>query len=584
MKKVFITKVPPTGAMCKAGDWLPIQASAELDALTAKGYEFQTESEYNAVKAREQAEQSAQANAVKAREILIDGEITRARDRGVFAAKEDVSTVRAEALEMEAFRPGMGVKYLADKQPVKAQDASLKDRLTASDQPIRVQVVSEGVRELVRGFIHASEPFTKTVRQGGILTVCRNDSKAMSDAIMASRNRAIITGELIRAIEGGANFTLQDMVKAGDYVDPASNNPLGTLNSTLVLTWNLGYLKNMLPMLNDVVTSISNQPIEFGQMAKVRYITVPKYQKKTSTTAWSTAQSGNTVDVNVSLTNYNGVPIAFPETILGATVRQLHNEMKTPQLYSLGESMVYNLVNTIINGNTRYANDGSTTSTIKFGNVAEGGTANGIPAFGVTGSTLATFTADLPAYMDQYKLAGGQEPPGTSVEDLARFAWLHHSVYANLAADTNLMLNQSIWGAVAGKGGNLMATGVLPPLGNVKISKSQLVRDGLSETSDGATPPLYSVTVPATAPASVLGFAGTRNSLLFASRVPTDYTKVMPEIPSTAAVELVTEPSTGLTFMVVKYLDHAYEISNARVSLMFGMAIGDERQGFILKV
>lgn len=581
MKKVFIIKVPSEGAMCKVGDWLPIKASAELDALSAKGYEFQTEAEHNAIKATADAEKRANDNAIRARETLIEGALTAARARGVYAEKENVDTVRAEALEMEAFKPGMGVKFLNDKQVVKAREDLTQRLILQAGEVMPVRIVSDSVRDLVGGFIQASEPFTKTAKQGGILTLARNNQQAMTEAIMASRNRALIVGELIKAIEGGADFTLQDMVKAGDYVDPAANNPLGTLNSTLVLTWNLGYLRNQLPMLTDIVTDISSQPIAFGQMAKTRYIAVPKYQKKTASTAWSTAQTGNTVDVNVSCNIYNGVPIAFPETLLGATVRQLHNEMKTPQLYSLGESIIYNLVNTIINGNTRFANDGTTTTTIKFGTVAEGGTATGIAAFGISGSTLATFTADLPSYMDTGKLPGGDEQSG---EDLQRFAWIHHTVYASLAADTNLMLNQSIWGAVAGKGGNLMATGLLPPLGNIKVRKSQLVRDGLTEDSNGATPALYSIGVPATAPASTLGFAGTRNSLLFVSRVPTDYTKVMPEIPSTAAVELVSEPLTGLTFMVVKFLDHAYEVSNARVALMWGQAIGDERQGFLLKV
>jgi hypothetical protein len=82
--------------------------------------------------------------------------------------------------------------------------------------------------------------------------------------------------------------------------------------------------------------------------------------------------------------------------------------------------------------------------------------------------------------------------------------------------------------------------------------------------------------------AAVRGVAGTRSAIMFASRVPTDYTKIMPEIPSTAAIELVTEPNTGLTFMVVKYLDHSLETSNLRVALMYGIGLGDERQAFLM--
>jgi hypothetical protein len=35
--------------------------------------------------------------------------------------------------------------------------------------------------------------------------------------------------------------------------------------------------------------------------------------------------------------------------------------------------------------------------------------------------------------------------------------------------------------------------------------------------------------------------------------------------------------------MVVKYLDHAYEIANMRAQLMWGCAIGDERQLMLLR-
>ena len=61
-----------------------------------------------------------------------------------------------------------------------------------------------------------------------------------------------------------------------------------------------------------------------------------------------------------------------------------------------------------------------------------------------------------------------------------------------------------------------------------------------------------------------------------------DYSKIMPEIPNTAAIEVVTTPKLGISFMVVKYLDHAYETANMRAQLMWGTAIGDERQGLPL--
>ena len=108
--------------------------------------------------------------------------------------------------------------------------------------------------------------------------------------------------------------------------------------------------------------------------------------------------------------------------------------------------------------------------------------------------------------------------------------------------------------------------------------------DAISVTGSGAdaTTNGISVNAPDFNASTYVGFAGTRSSLLFVSRVPEDYTQVLPNIPSTAAVETVTSPQLGITFLLVKYLDHAYEIANARIQLMFGFAIGDERQGVLL--
>ena len=56
----------------------------------------------------------------------------------------------------------------------------------------------------------------------------------------------------------------------------------------------------------------------------------------------------------------------------------------------------------------------------------------------------------------------------------------------------------------------------------------------------------------------------------------------MPEVPNTAAIEVVTSTKLGIQLLVTKFLDHAYETANIRVAIMFGTAIGDERQLFLL--
>ena len=59
---------------------------------------------------------------------------------------------------------------------------------------------------------------------------------------------------------------------------------------------------------------------------------------------------------------------------------------------------------------------------------------------------------------------------------------------------------------------------------------------------------------------------------------------LQPDVQGGFAVEVATSPKLGIKFCIVKFLDHAYETANMRASLMFGTAIGDERQLFKLNV
>jgi hypothetical protein len=528
------------------------------------------------------SEYEAKQSIVKAKHDAVKAEVVKAKSEGKIAPKDE--TIEASKLALVDSGNDLSL-VLESIRNLPVQDKSnLSSRITAAGQESEghdVQIGDMSLRETVKGYLKASEPFSKTVRQGGILRAAKGDSRAIEDAVAASRVRASIGKKLADMVSAGADFSFnKDVITAGtDYADPAG--ALGVLNTGLTLQWNLGFLANQLAVIDDITTDISNTPVMFNQYARTRYIKVPGVMLKTSSNSWAlNASAGNDVDVNVLMDTHAGVPITINNNILGSTARQLFNEQKAPQMYGLGEYIIYKLVNTIVNGSTRIANDGSSTSTIKFNpnytNPTNGNT------FNVAGASLSTFVADLPAAMDLAKFPGGDEEDGAA--DLQRFAWVHTSVYSGVAADTNYILNQSIQGIKQNIGENLIQTGRFTRIGNTKFRKSQLITDQCATTgtgADGGANAIF-VTPGNYRNATTVGFAGTRSSLLFVSRVPLDYTKVMPEIPSTAAIELVTEPKTGITFMVVKYLDHAYETANMRVQLMFGTAIGDERQGMLL--
>ena len=74
-----------------------------------------------------------------------------------------------------------------------------------------------------------------------------------------------------------------------------------------------------------------------------------------------------------------------------------------------------------------------------------------------------------------------------------------------------------------------------------------------------------------------MGACGTRSGLMFTSRLPLDYTKLL-DVQGGFAVEVATTPRLGIKMAIVKHLDHNYEIAKMRGSIMFGTSIGDERQ------
>lgn len=549
------------------GDVLEVNA-AEFAALAEQGLAISA-SEHEAnerVKAQE-------ARIKAAGKKQIQDAIVRAKDRGAIPVKD---TDRETAM-LARFENGDSAETLVElinaSSPTQTANVGVVTARQTNGSGVETVYGAEpSGHELVKAVIHACEPFAKSERSGGLIGMAKNDSAKITAAMGLAREKTRLINRLAGQIDEGF------VVRAANYVDPASNNPLGLLNTELMILKNLGHLENQLPMLDDISTDIAGQPVAFNQQVRSRYFTVPKVQLKTSSNAWD-GGTGAGVDINVLLDTHAGVPIEINNHLLASTPRDLFKEQYDPQLYGLGEYITYKLVNTIVNGNTRIANDGSTTSTIKFCN---GGT--GQPAaFSVAGATLKTFVADLPEAMDESKFPGGDELPNAT--NLMRFAWVHGQVYAAAASDTNFLLNQSIWGARnAGSNGNVIETGRFNRLGNLKFRKSQLITDQCTVGGSGADAGDNGISVsPGTfSAATTVGFAGTKSALLFVSRVPLDYTKVLPGLPSTAAVEVVTSPTLGVSFLVVKFLDHSYETANVRVQLMFGFGIGDERQGILL--
>jgi hypothetical protein len=81
---------------------------------------------------------------------------------------------------------------------------------------------------------------------------------------------------------------------------------------------------------------------------------------------------------------------------------------------------------------------------------------------------------------------------------------------------------------------------------------------------------------------NVTGFAGSKSALCIATRVPNDYTSVLPGA-SFGNVQMVTDPDIGITVMLVQYVNHQLGTATSRIALMYGTAAGQGGAGELIK-
>lgn len=574
-----VIKIAPSGAPFKAGDVVEA-TGARLDEMQAQGTEYITlDAHESAEKARKQEERL-----LKARETAVDGAIAKAVGRGAFLPKEDTTAIRAKCLKMEEFSDGMGVDHIDGLTSKTEAEDPLKARQFKGGDGDERQLIRAGetsFRDTFKEYLTANEPFQKTLKQGGIVgslgaSESESQKKGMVEVTSLARAKGAVVERMANMIKAGADYKWDDVLKAADYVDPAAGNLLGQLNADVMLNFNFGHLENQLAPLDDITTDISDTPVRFMQRASSRYILVPGFQSKTNTNAWVDG-TGGTVDVDIIMNRHIGVPLAWNNNIIGSTTRNFPMEFRTPQMYSIGQAIMYYLIDNVINGNNRYANDGATVSIIKPAAKLDGLTAGyqfKLKADSGGAVSLRTFTSDLPLAMDLAQFPGGDED---EMEEVLRWAWIHSTVYAAATADSNLILNQTLQRLGNKINPNAMVTGKINRLGNISVRKTQLMTDSNTLVADPANASSLLVQTGNYKTATIMGCCGTRSGLMFTSRLPLDYTKLL-DVQGGFAVEVATTPRLGIKMAIVKHLDHNYEIAKMRGSVMFGTSIGDERQ------
>jgi hypothetical protein len=315
-----------------------------------------------------------------------------------------------------------------------------------------------------------------------------------------------------------------DAIMAADVTDAN----LGTIAGTLVTLRTLELLKFVFPALARFTTDFSDQPANYNQTIMTRIVTIPSVVTYSTATGWADVVAATT-DVPVVINNHKGIPITFNENLLASTMRRLFDEFSEASAYALAKAMVDSL----------YANltDANFTNNSVFASTAVNRSA-------VVDIGTALTLRGVPLGMGK------------------RTMLLWPAAFGNLSKDTSMVQF------------------------GTNVPQTNVITEGTQ--SDGTFPLSVESFVIYTAPnmpsnnANLVGFAGSKSSLVIATRTPNDYTSVLPGA-SFGNVQMVTDPDINITVMQVQYVNHTLGTATSRIALMWGTAPGQTAAGQIIK-
>lgn len=291
-------------------------------------------------------------------------------------------------------------------------------------------------------------------------------------------------------------------------------NSLGSLTGDLVVQRALTLLKLSFPILSSISTDFSDQGADYGQTVNTRLRSIPAAATFVPGTGY-TAASATTTDVPVTINTHKGVPITFNANELASTNRDLFGEQSEGAHYALGKVLVDALYALLTVAN--FANE--TVSTL-----------NDFARSKVSSMATALYTRGVP--------------------DMGRFLLLAPTYFDKLQSDS------SIVSFAAFQRPELITKYMLPEVAGMQ--------------------PYMAVNLPTAE--TLVGFGGTPDSLALATRVPNDYTLVLPAA-NNGNVSVVTNPDTGISVQLVQYVDHKAAEATWRIAIMFGVAKGQAASG-----
>ncbi|HLX70762.1 MAG TPA: hypothetical protein VKV04_14130 [Verrucomicrobiae bacterium] len=338
--------------------------------------------------------------------------------------------------------------------------------------------------------------------------------------------------------EGLLNMRLDEMFEELKASTDADN--IGTLAGTMVLQKTLDFFRIDYPLFSRIYTDFSDQPALLNQTLETRKIgslAIQTFNNQLDAAGrpqgWSTVSPATTTDVPISVTQHIGVPVVFGANTLSSTLRKVFEEMSEPQSYAIAKQfvqLVYALF-TPANYNAYAVINGSKVPVAY---------ASYVKALGDFGRSAMV---DLNAIFN---------PNEVLLKN--RCVVLNSAYYGQASKDPSLI---TFWAGQQDP--EIITEGELP-----KMSKFI---------------PIEAPDLPTTN--NLVGMALQKNGAVAISRIPADYTKALPGA-SYGVSSMVTDPQTGMSLMLVQYVNHTGGYAESRMESMIGAAVGDNRGGLCI--
>jgi hypothetical protein len=295
-----------------------------------------------------------------------------------------------------------------------------------------------------------------------------------------------------------------------------ASNSLGTLSGELITQRSLSLLKRTYPALSAFSTDFTGDNAAFDQTIRSRLRSIPSVTDYDTSRGGYQTSSATATDVPVVINGHKAVQISFNAGELARTDRDLFGEQAEGAHAAIAADLFDALLAVITPAN--FANE----SAIALNNFSR--------------ASMSTISKALTA---------------RHVARAGRAGLLNLDYYEKLGQDSNIVT------LAAYQKPEVITEGELP-----RIAKIQPFEVEDFPTDD-----------------NLVGFAGSPDSLVLATRVPSDYTKVMPGANGGGVVQYIQNPDLGFTVMLVQYVDHGAGAAFWRLAYMRGAAVGNGNCG-----